>query len=146
MDITRVMTTVLTGGFSGPNVTLKRLRIGMGGLWVVVDLRRLGRKLGVKAFNGDPDGTLATLQVGRRLVQDEGWAPVEALKIAADKYAAPIDSARAFGAAHYALTMVARRYWPSMDAFENDCVDRQLPAFDDAIKNQGEYNLKAKRR
>lgn len=107
-------------------------------------LRRLSRKLGAKKVD-DSDGVLATLQIARRLIQDEGYAASEALNLAADKYAAPIDKSRAFWAAHYALTMVSRRYWSTMRSFDEAPVDLQLPAFDDAIKHQGEMNMKAKK-
>lgn len=108
-------------------------------------LRKLARKLGVKKTD-DPEGVMAVLQVGRRLVQDEGYAPSEALLRAANQYAAPIDSGRAFWAAHYALTMAGYSEWMAMDAIEQAEIDVLVPIFDAAIRAQGQMNLKVKRR
>lgn len=107
-------------------------------------LRRLSRKLGAKKTD-DKDGVLATLQIARRLIQDEGYAASEALNLAADKYAAPIDKSRAFWAAHYALTRAARDEWPILDLLDAAGVDVLLPILDAAIKHQGEMNMKAKK-
>lgn len=115
----------------------------MGAQKATVKLRRLARKLGVKSSNGDADGTIATLQVGRRLVQDHGFLPFEALFEAAEKYAAPTDPARAFWAAHRALVSAAKRLGLSSSDFTWSSVDEALPVFDDAIRAQGEFNAKA---
>ena len=63
------------------------------------NFRRLSKKLGVKRSD-DPNGVIAVLQVARRLVQDEGFAPTEALNLAANKYAAPIPNNGVFGTHH----------------------------------------------
>lgn len=106
-------------------------------------LRRLSRRLGVRRSD-DSEGTLATLQIARRLVT-EGMLPNEALNEASDKYAAPIDSSRAFWAAHYALSMAGIRAGHTWD-FWNEEIDVLLPIFDQAIQSQGSMNLKAKKK
>lgn len=109
------------------------------------NLRRLARKLGVKRTD-DPDGVIATLQVARRLVKDHGYLPVEAVGRASAEFAAPVDDARAFWAAHYALTMAGLRKGLGVVELNHAEIDALLPIFDDAIKAQGEFNLKGRKK
>lgn len=107
--------------------------------------RQLARKLGVKCYCSDPEGTLSTLQVARRLVKDHGLLPVEALSDAADHYASPIDSNRAFWAAHYALMTAGVRTGLTVFEIREAGIDVLLPIFDAAILSQGSFNEKASR-
>lgn len=99
---------------------------------------RLARKLGVKRSANE--ATLATLQAAKRLVKDEGYSPTEALNLAADKFSAAKDPAKAFWAAHYALSMAGYTQWLTMPQIEEAEIDVLLPIFDAAIKSQGTMN------
>lgn len=110
----------------------------------MTDLKRLARKLGVRKSD-DPEGSIAVLQVARRLVQDHGYTAVHALNESADKYAAPIDPSRAFWAAHYALTTAGLRSGLKYSEISDAEIDVLLPIFDQAIQNQGKMNMEAKK-
>ncbi|OQW34541.1 MAG: hypothetical protein A4E20_11005 [Nitrospira sp. SG-bin2] len=107
-------------------------------------LRQIARKLGGKR-TPDPEGAIAVLQIARRLVKDHGFKAIEALNEAAEKYASPIDPAKAFWAAHYTLTTAgARKGYGYFEVCEAE-IDVLLPIFDAAIQSQGATNLKAKK-
>lgn len=62
-------------------------------------IKRLSRKLGAKPTQ-DPDGVIATLEIARRLInEDPDITPWDALRQAADRYASPKDPVKAFWAA-----------------------------------------------
>ena len=97
-------------------------------------IRKLSRELGAKP-TPDPDGVIAVLQVGRRLIKDNGLPPEEALLQAADLYASPKDPVIAFWTAHYA--------YASAD-LSTDSSD-PLAVMDKAISNQGLVNQLVKK-
>jgi hypothetical protein len=91
-------------------------------------VKRLSKQVGARPVR-DTEGVIAVLQIARRLVKDAGKDPVEALTVAADEMASPVDNARAFWAAYRAL---AGR-------------GVGVEAFDEAIKAQGLVNALVKK-
>lgn len=88
-------------------------------------------------MTGDPEGVMATLQVARRLVAEKQYSATDALKKAADEFAAAKDPARAFWRALYVLGKASPVPAAQLDARD---VDKVVPWFDAAIALQGAEN------
>jgi hypothetical protein len=93
-------------------------------------IRSLSRRVGAKRVD-DLDGTIAVLQIAKRLVKDESLGVAEALLVAADEFASPKDPVMAFWAAHFAYTQAKLRM---------DATDDELAVLEAAISAQGKVN------